>query len=43
MAVGLRLAAVTFHDVLEGVSLFGDLQERKEGVKRCTNKIDFLN
>lgn len=30
MAVGLRLAAVTFHDVLEGVSLFGDLQGRKE-------------
>lgn len=30
MAVGLWLAAVTLHDVMEKVCLFGDLQGQKE-------------
>lgn len=29
MAAGLWLAAVTLHDVLEGVGLFGDLKLNK--------------
>ncbi len=30
MAVGLWLAAVTLHDVVEGVSFFGDLRQNND-------------
>lgn len=50
MAAGLWLAAVTLHDVVEGVSLFGDLEERKESqelqpvrLRAFLQSADFLN
>lgn len=42
MAAGLWLAAITLHDVVEGVRLFGDLQGKNRNHRITTSMFGFL-